>query len=623
MRKLFGSLIIMVLITIFSGLLFVTAEEVQQAESFHSFLDREVKLESAALSENSMIYDRNGKIISEIFNDENRIYLPFEDIPQVVIDALLAAEDQSFYDHQGFDVQGITRALLINLNNQSIQQGGSTVTQQLVRNLYLTKEQTYERKLTELLYAYQLERRLSKEEIIELYVNAIYFQNGAYGIEAAAQLYFDKQASDLTLSEAAFLCSIPNRPQLYDPFVNIEQTNERKQWILTKMLEVHVIDDKQYEEALHEEVELSPRSRIDLYPDYVTYVHEEFKQLVAKEDGYQSKINNASSEKEKGKIRDELNEHINDLFKKGLRIETTLDPDMQRETVNEVNSFLGTGDLQGAVTTINHQENEIVAITGGKNYRKFDFHRSFQAFRQPGSAIKPLLVFAPYMEYTNANGQSPIDASPFSKGSYSPRNFGGAVYGRVSLQDAFKHSYNTAAVRMLYTIGVESGFSHLEPFAFSKVTNDDYVLPAALGGFKYGLSVLEMTKAYTTFSTNGLYHSPKAIRQVTDKEGKVLYEWNNDEKQVWSTHTAQRIKDMMNLVVTEGTGRHANFSTGNYIGGKTGTTNDFHDLWFIGATDTYTTGLWLGTDANSSIRYASERNYHTRLWRQVMENIER
>lgn len=621
MRGLFGSFFVLLFISCFTVLFLFTAQEVEHAQSFHSFLDEEIDIHNIDLKENSVIYDRHGDVISDIYNGENRIHLTFDEIPQVVIDALLAAEDQSFYEHQGFDVQGMARALLVNLSNQSIEQGGSTVTQQLVRNIFLSHDQTYERKLTELIYAYQLERHFTKEEIIELYVNAIYFQNGAYGIEAAAKLYFNKRASELTLSETAFLCAIPNRPHLFDPFVNIEKTHERKEWILAKMLEMDVIDLGEYEDALEAKIMIERYERIDKYPDYVTYVYDEFTNLVAEHERYYEKLKNASSAEAKQEIEERLNNRVNEIFNQGITIHTSLDPVVQQTAVNNINQFLGEGLLQGAATIIDHQQNEIVAITGGKNYRKFNFHRGFQAYRQPGSAIKPLLVFAPFIEKTNTNEKAVVDASPFNRGGYSPKNYGGAVYGNVLMEEAFKHSYNTAAVRMFDMTGISTSFSYIDMFDFSKITAEDHTLPAALGGFTHGVSVLEMTQAYSVFSTDGTYHSPKAIREVTDKNGNVIYSWNQQEKNIWSTQTVAQIRKMMTRVVTEGTGRRANFTTSGYLGGKTGTTNDYNDLWFVGSSSKYTTGLWLGTDENNSIRYASDSNYHTQLWRRIMENI--
>ncbi|WP_246596092.1 transglycosylase domain-containing protein [Bacillus alkalicola] len=601
-----------------------TTEEFYQLKTLHEVLDEAVEVSTIQLPEKSIITDSNGNVVSEIYAVENRINLSYEEIPQTVIDALLSAEDQSFFDHKGFDIKGISRALLINLESQSIEQGGSTVTQQLIRNLYLTHDQSYERKLSEILYAYQLERELTKEEILELYINIIYFQNGVYGFEAASLFYFNKFAKELNVAETAFLAAIPNNPTLYNPLKNEELTHKRKEWILDKMLETGSIDEDDYSIALEEHIELNLGSRVDIYPDYVTYIHTEFEQLIGLREGYTKRIEHARDAEEKKTHQRDLKERVEELLTSGIVIETALQPTAQKSTVDAVNAIKGSNiqGLQGASVVIDHAKNEIIAITGGRNYQKFDFHRGYQAYRQPGSAIKPLLVFAPYIEETGTNSRTVIDASPFSRNGYNPRNAGGGVYGNVPMETAFKHSYNTAAVRLLDTMSPPTGFSYLNEFEFDRLVEQDLNLPAALGGLTHGVTVLEMTLAYTTFSNEGKYTFPRGIRQVTDKEGNLLYRWPDKEKRMWSEETNQIMQQMLSLAITEGTGRNAAFSTSGYLGGKTGTTNKVHDLWFVGASNRYTTGLWLGKDQPASITSASSQHLHTKTWREIMMKLD-
>ncbi|ADU29627.1 transglycosylase domain-containing protein [Evansella cellulosilytica] len=619
MRILTGNLFIALLIMLFAFSFLLVTEELAHTKPIDEVLDENIKISKMPLSQNSFIVDKNGEIVSEIYNGENRVILSFNAIPTLAIDAFLAAEDQSFYEHPGFDMKGITRAFIVNFNDNSISQGGSTITQQLARNLYLTHDRSYERKLSELLYAIQIERKLSKDEIITLYLNAIYFQNGVYGIEAASQFYFNKPIDELSVAEIAFISSIPNHPEKFNPLTNIEHTHTRKEWILTKMLETEKIDEDTFEEALKEEITLNISNRIDKHPDYVTYVHHELEALISEQEGYKKRIDNASTDEAKHNITLELKQRAESVLEKGVIIETALDPEIQAQAVKSINDQLAQTSLQAATTIIDHHHHEIVAITGGTNYNKFDFHRGFQAYRQPGSSIKPLLVFAPYLNETNTTETSVVDASPFSKNGYSPQNYGGAVYGRVQMEQAFKHSYNTAAVRLLDTIGVETAFSYLDPFNFQRVQQSDYILSAALGGFTHGVSVLEMTQAYSTFATNGVYHSPKAIKQVVDLNGNVLYSWKPVHEEVWSKAANDEVKKMMKRVVTEGTGSRAAFSNSNYLGGKTGTTNDYNDLWFVGMTDRYTSALWIGYDQPRSINY---NHIHLNLWRDYMSKID-
>ncbi|MBU9713177.1 transglycosylase domain-containing protein [Evansella tamaricis] len=621
MRTFLGLILILFFLAIFSYLFIETTKEFSSLQSINDVLDKNVEMKNTILSENSYILDQNGNVISDLYPGENRIYLSLDEIPQAVIDALLSVEDQRFYEHPGFDLQGISRALFINISSDSLQQGGSTITQQLVRNLYLTHNQTYERKLTEILYAYQLERSLSKEKILELYTNAIYFQNGVYGIEAASRYYFNKPAKNLTVAEAAFLCAIPNHPEKYNPLTRIDNTNNRKEWILQKMLENGKINDVTFQSAMEEPIELALTKKIDLYPDYVTYIFSELEMLVSVQDGYYTRMKSANTGEEVDKLQKQLKEKVQSLLTSGITIETALDPETQTEVVHAINQKLEFTNLQGAAVIIDHDSNEVIAITGGVNYKKADFHRGYQAYRQPGSSIKPLLVFAPYMEETNTNEHALIDASPFTKDGYSPRNYGGAVYGMTNLEHAFKHSYNTASVRMMDRMTPSIAFSYLNKLEFARIVPEDEILPAALGGLTNGVSVLEMTKAYTTFSNGGQYNSPKGIRQVVDKNGNVLYKWPKGENRLWSEETNREVRKMMSRVTTEGTGRHAHFSTTGYLGGKTGTTNAIHDLWFIGVTDQYTAGIWLGMDTPQPITSANNERLHLTIWRTFMSNI--
>ncbi|WP_093056166.1 transglycosylase domain-containing protein [Salipaludibacillus aurantiacus] len=621
MRIFIGNLFILIFISVFSLLFMEMTKELSSVQSFHHVLEESVALEDVRLSSNSLILDRHGNAISDVFTSENRISLPFEKIPTSVVNAFVAAEDQSFYEHPGFDLSGIARAFMVNVQSGSIEQGGSTITQQLARNLYLSHSQNYERKLSELLYSYQIERDFSKEEIMELYINSVYFSNGVYGIEAAANYYFGLSAQDLSLAQIAFLCAVPNNPSHYNPLTGKEAVHERKAWILQKMYEQGFLENDELETALEEEIVLHTFVKKDQYPDYVTYVLYELEQLISHEEGYAQRLRTSGNNEERADITASLKARVQEVLASGITIETALVPEIQAHTVSTVNDHLSHTDTQGAVSVIDHHSSEIVAITGGTSYNKFDFHRGFQAFRQPGSAIKPLLVFAPFLEETNAGINSIIDASPIKRGSYEPQNFGGAVYGKVPLEAAFKHSYNTAAVRILDMVGVEESFSYLNNFDFSRVTSEDQRLPAALGGFSMGMSVNEMTQAYTVFAAKGIYTPPKAIQTVKNAEGDILFKWAETSKEVWNEETINKMNKMLEKVTSEGTGRAARFNTQGYIGGKTGTTNDFQDLWFIGSSSQYTAGVWIGKDEPASLYRESENNLHTNLWREIMKGF--
>ncbi|GAE25745.1 multimodular transpeptidase-transglycosylase [Halalkalibacter wakoensis JCM 9140] len=491
------------------------------------------------------------------------------------------------------------------------------MTQQLVRNLFLSHDQTYNRKMSEILYAHELEKNFSKEEIIELYINTIYFSNGIYGIEAASRYYFNKPSERLTIAEAAFLSAVPNNPSHYNPLRNSEQTKLRQNWILQKMLEASYISPEQYEEALEEEVVLNVRRKVDLHPDYVTYIHHEFTELVAKSEGFQDKLSQATNEESRQQIQKSLEERVQQLFKKGIHIETALDPFMQNLAVKTIHRQVPQSDVQASAVILDHHSNEVIALTGGKDYQKFDFHRGYQNPRQPGSAIKPLLVYAPYFEEFDVPIQSTISADNVCFGNYCPKNYGGSQYGMVPLTTALKHSYNTPAVRILDRLGTGTAFSYLEPFSFSHVVEEDLALSSALGGFTYGITPLELTSAYTTFANDGSYQPSYGIRSVKDHEGNILYSWNRKETTVWSKTTNDKMRKLLSDVVASGTARKAQVSA-PYTGGKTGTTNDYHDLWFVGLTDQYTTGVWVGKDQRSSLAHLSQNSPHLQIWRELM-----
>ncbi|MEB1805723.1 MAG: penicillin-binding protein [Bacillaceae bacterium] len=611
-----GFFITAILLVVFSFMLINTMNEMSKVQSIQSVLDEHVDIKEIHLSTNSYVYDRHGKLISEVYQGENRIYLPFSEIPQMVIDAFIATEDRRFFDHKGYDPSSIARAFLTNYKTNSIEEGASTVTQQLVRNLFLTHDQTYDRKLSELLYAYKLEQMYSKEKILELYINTIFFHNGVYGIEAASHYYFSKPSNELTLAQITFLCAVPNNPSHYNPLKNSENTKLRQQWILEKMLEAQVIDEVEYEKARAENIQLAVSTKIDLHPDYVTYIHYELTQLIAQKEGYQQQLQNAPAESKQA-VQQKLDQRVQKVLEQGIRIETALDPDIQRKSIQAIEKQLPNNDIQSSAVVIHHPTNEVVAITGGRNYKKFDFHRGFQAFRQPGSAIKPLLVYAPYIAEHGVSNQSSINADHFCKKNYCPKNFGGAQYGNVTLETALKNSYNTPAVRILDRTGVDTSFRYLDKFGFSRVVPNDYGLPAALGGFTHGMSPLELTQAYTTFASDGVYQRSYGIRRVTDLKGNVLYEWNEAPQHLWNSSVNQQMKSLLHKVVTEGTGKKAN-QPSTYIGGKTGTTNAFHDIWFVGIRDEYTAGVWVGRDKPSSLQSIYNRGPHLLIWRDIM-----
>ncbi len=617
-RAIIGWLLLAALIPLFALTFYLSKEEAASVKPVNEVLDQKIKLEKIDFSQNSYMYDRDGSLISEIVsNDENRVFVTYDKIPNHVKELFLRSEDRNFYDHKGIDFMGVVRALASNVKNHGISQGASTITQQLSRNLYLSHERSFTRKFTELLYSYELERKFSKDEILESYLNTIYFSNGVYGVGSAANYYFDKPLSSLTLAQMAFISAIPNNPTLYDPLKQFKHTKKRQERLLGILEKDGVITKKQYKKAVKQKISLSVSEKKNLYPDYVTYANEEFTDLVSDQEGFTKRLKKAKTDGAKKAIQKELSEKVSALLQDGVKIYTALDPSLQQRAVYQLNAQLPYQGVEGGSAVINHETHQIVALVGGKNYKKFDFNYAYQAQRQPGSAIKPLLDYGPYIDQTGATASSKISAGKFCSSGYCPQNYSHKTYGTVTLETAFKNSYNTPAIRMLDTVGVKKGFSYLEKFSFEHIVADDYRLPSALGGFTKGFSPLEITDAYTVFGNQGAYTQSHSITKVTDLNGKTLYKWKESPKQVYSQRTNDTMRKLLASVVKSGTGKKANFSA-PYIGGKTGTSNDYKDIWFVGLTDQYTMGVWVGRD-RGTVESIYSSSPHLRIWKNTMQ----
>ncbi|WP_240675742.1 transglycosylase domain-containing protein [Ammoniphilus sp. CFH 90114] len=621
MKKSLGVLLIILCILLYSILFMNIIREIHLSRQFSHNLNQLVQPDEISLPTNSFMYDRLGALFEEVISEQNRRYISWEEIPFHVIHAFIATEDQYFFDHKGFDVSGITRSFIVNIKKDEIEQGGSTITQQLIRHLYLSNEKTVDRKLKEVLLAYQLEKKLTKQEILELYINAVFFHNGLYGIEAASQFYFSRPTSQLTLAEIAFLCAIPNNPSYYNPLKNFTHTVERQKWILHRMLDMKFITSTELEQAIQQPIQLKIGQPKHLFADYSTYVYHEFYELISIQEGYKEALLQAVNDEEKKVIQERLNQRVQELLhEQGVVIHTGLHPAVQEKAKQLLIQHVPQKKIEGAIAVIDHEKNQILALIGGKDVQRHGFNRVFQSYRQPGSSIKPLLVYGPYVEAYRPSIHSIVAAENICINNYCPKNYGGRQYRKVTLETAVKYSLNTTAVRLLRQIGPEKGFSYLEPFSFSKVTEQDYRLPAALGGFTYGMTPLELTNAYTTFAHQGQYLPARSITKVTDRRGNLLYEWKEQPIRVWSPPANETMRTLLSKVVKEGTAKTADFSS-PYIGGKTGTTDQVKDLWFIGLTDRHTAGIWLGSDKPISLASVEKSHPHLRVWKDLMQYV--
>ncbi|RUL46943.1 MULTISPECIES: transglycosylase domain-containing protein [Lysinibacillus] len=615
MKQVVGFLFI---ICSFPFLFFISREiwnEIAVAKTYEEQIHNEIQLPEMKSQLPVTMVDRNGQIFSEEYV-EWRQPLPLKEIPEVVKQLFLLSEDQQYFEHIGFNLSAITRAVVVNSSEQSIEQGGSTITQQLVRMRYLSEEKTYERKLTELFYAYELEQMYDKNTILEMYLNEIYFSNQVYGIGAAATYYFQKPLAQLTIPQMAFIAAIPNNPSLYDPLIHFDNTKARQERLIDLLAEKDVITTEEAQSFKQEAIALNLKSKIQQYPTYSTYVMHELKLLIAQNDGFNEQLQKVQTKEEEQLIQEQINQKFNQLLQSGIMIETALHPEKQTNDEQQINAILGSGSLQASAVVIDNTTREIVSLYGGKDYKKLDFHRAYQGTRQPGSAFKPLIVYAPLFETTNYTPNSIVSGGRFCIGNFCPQNYGGGVYGNVSISTAFRHSYNTSALRLFQQIGLETGFGYINRFNFKSIVEQDKTYAAGLGGLTYGVTTLEMADAYTSF-IDGTYNQVHSIRHVKDKDGNILYTWPTERERIWSEQTVRSMRSVLRDVVTSGTGRGLR-SNSSYLGAKTGTTNDYKDFWLAGLTNEYTTAIWIGYDTPKSMQALENDQIHFSIFNTIM-----
>ncbi|QDP99896.1 penicillin-binding protein [Lysinibacillus fusiformis] len=563
-----------------------------------------------------ILIDHNGQTFSEEYV-EWRQPLTLQEIPQIAQEIFITSEDADFYEHIGFDLSAITRAMVVNSNSKSTSQGGSTITQQLVRMRYLSDEKTYERKLTELFYAYELEKEFDKETILTMYLNESYFSNQVYGIGAAATYYYQKPIQELSIAEIAFISAIPNNPSLYNPLKNFDYTKERQERLLDTLATSGAITLADAAAYKAETITLNVKNKIQSYPMYSTYVLQELRWLVADKEGYADRLAKSQNEEEKKQIQDQLDQRLNTLFQNGLTIHTALDPNKQAHDEERMTAILGDGQLQAAGAVIDNSSREIVSIYAGKNYEKYDYHRAYQGMRQPGSAFKPLVVYAPFFETTTHTPDSIVNGGRYCVGSFCPKNYGGYLYGDVPIRVAFRHSYNTSALRLYNTVGVETAFRYLDRFHFRSIVAKDHDYAASLGGLTYGVTALELADAYTSF-IDGSYVLAHSIRKVTANDGTELYSWTAERDQIWSPKTVKYMRTLLADVVANGTGQGV-YSNSDYVGAKTGTTNDYRDYWLAGLNSKYTAAVWLGYDKPQSMEKLEAYKIHHQLFNVLLD----
>lgn len=591
-------------------------------------------METFRQNETSIIYDANGNIMSKLKGEKDVYYIKYSDIPQVAVDAITSIEDKNFFKHKGYDLKAIIRAGFAYIKNKGvITQGGSTITQQLARNIFLSFEESWQRKAREIFIAIELEKKYTKKEIMEFYLNNIYFANGYYGIQSASLGYFGKGVNSLSLSQITFLLSIPNSPTRYNPYENIEGTLARRDRILDQMVLDGKITEAQASKAKSEEIKLkAPKVEKSSYA--LTFALDRAVKALMKSEGFNFRYSFNSDEERKA-----YNENYSEvysscqtrLYSGGYRIYTSIDPEKQKLlqdtvdgglSVSSEKSKAGIYSLQGAAVTIDNSSGRVVAIVGGRSQKLkgSTLNRAYQSFRQPGSTIKPLIVYTPAFE----QGYTPESMVKDEKIEGGPVNADGVFSGNMTVLDALAKSKNTVAWKLFTEISPAIGIGKLLDMGFSAIADTDYYPSAALGGFTKGVNAVEMASAYAAIENGGEFREPTCIMKMTDSSGNDIvadgFYQKGTSKYIYDENACKMMITCMEAVMTKGTGVGGKLAT-MPCAGKTGTTNDSKDLWFVGFTKYYTTSVWVGYDIPRSLAGLAYTATPLGIWKTYMDSI--
>ncbi|MBI3988041.1 MAG: penicillin-binding protein 1A [candidate division NC10 bacterium] len=537
------------------------------------------KLDLFQPGEPAILLSDNGRPFAA-FANEYRIFVPFHKIPVSLRNAVLAIEDARFYEHGPVDVKGIARAAIRNLTSLRIKEGGSTITQQLAKILFLTPERTLARKLKELKLARELESRYHKDKILEMYLNLVYLGHGAYGVEAAARTYFSKLVTRLTLPEAALIAGLIRAPALYSPFLHPKKAKERRDVVLQRMMELKLIPPAEGRAAMKTPIKVIPYFQASgLAPTLVDYVRQELERR------YTPQV----------------------LLKGGLRVSTTLNLEMQRAAVLALKTGLqqikaglkGSSHpaLEGAIVAMDPRTGAITAMVGGSDYSRSQFNRAVQMRRQPGSAFKPFVYAAAFdLGFTPADllldepVRYPI-SSGTQRGVWTPENFDRTFRGAVTLRRALEESINVPTVRLIEQVGVNPVIRLARQMGIRSELRREFAL--ALGTSEVNL--LELTAAYGTFASRGIWARPTSILEVSGPNGELLEESAPERVEVLREEVAYLVTSVLQGAVQRGTAKRAK-ALGRPVAAKTGTSQEAQDLWFIGYTPSLVAGLWIGYD---------------------------
>lgn len=548
------------------------------------------------------VVDQKGRIITKLYL-ENREIVDIGQVPKHVQNAFIAVEDRRFYKHHGIDYYAIFRALWKDLIAFQKVEGGSTITQQLAKNIFLTNEKTFMRKTAEAIIALYLERTYSKSKILEMYLNQIYFGHGVYGIQSAAKFFFNKDVSELTLEEGALLAGLPKAPAAFSPILHPNKSLERRNAILSIMARERFISSEQAVRSQGKTIGLNVHKKEE-QPWLSTFIDMMLEEA-----------------------KDRYNLTNEEILKGGYKITVPLDGDLQKkayETFKNNAYFPGTNDsVQGAFILLDNQTGGILAAIGGRDYSLKGYNR-LTAKRQPGSTFKPLAVYAPAMEEGLFGPYSLLKDKRISFDGYAPNNYDGRYEGNVTMLDAIIFSKNVPAVWTLHKLGMTKSIKYLSK---NGINIEDKGLAVALGGLKYGVSPIALANAYRTFANNGQYSEPYLIEKIEDQNGDIIAKASKHKRQVFSSQTAWNITRMLELAVKEGTAKSGNYK--GALAGKTGTTSyqekqgAVKDAWFVGYTPAATGAVWIGYDRTDQQHYLKGGSgYPTKLFKQLLRGTD-
>lgn len=554
------------------------------------------------LDEASHIETRDGEVIARLY-EENRTVIPIDKIPVYVQNAFISIEDTRFYEHSGIDFRATLRALYRDIIAMEKVEGGSTITQQLTKNLFLTHEKTWTRKFKEVMASIYLEKNVSKKQILHYYLNTIYFGENLYGIEAASKYYFNKSAQDLTVTEGAMLAALPKGPNYYDPVDHPERAKERRNLVLSEMHENGLLSSEEVVQFQRKSIGLergTPESR----PWLNSYID-----LVIKE------------AKETYKLSEE------ELYKGGYRIVVSVDDDIQKisyEALKQDKYFPSSAEgVQGSFLLMDEATGEIVAAHGGREYKRGDLNR-IHVKRQPGSVMKPLAVYGPALDMGDYEPYSMLVDKRLRYGEYEPKNYDNKYDESISLYESLKLSKNASAVWLMNEIGVGYAKSYLDKMG---ITIPDKDLSIALGGLQDGVTPLEMVKGYRTFIHDGEMVEPHTIRSIYDQKGELVSHHSAEKKQIFKPQTAWDMTRMLETVVQDGTGKSGTYKKA--LAGKTGSTQHTvvegktKDAWFVGYTPNYVGAMWMGYDKSDKNHYLNGgSSYPTKFMKEVLTKVD-